>query len=181
MQQDQKPNTTILSRRAALTGLAGATAAGAVVSAAAATGALCGIDPALAADPIFAAIEDHKRLIADTEVARLAYNAVEATRPSDCWKGERGEQWEAASGFDEAEDAWEGSMGDLNDGAEDFMNVTPTTMPGVIALLRYLEDFGDRPDDVWELPEDWANTALQTVRDSLSELTPAKGVTDGQG
>jgi hypothetical protein len=61
----------------------------------------------------------------------------------------------------------------MNDGGEALLNVTPTTMQGVIAPLHYLEDFGDRPDDVWELPEDWANTALRTVRDSLNELVAA--------
>jgi hypothetical protein len=174
MQQDQKPNTTILSRRAALTGLAGATAAGAVVSAAAATGALGGTYPDLAADPIFAAIEEYKIAVAARTAALRATwdgdNPALAGLPKDapaCIAAERV--------HDEAFDReWE-LFGAL-------FTTTPTTIAGIAALLDelvvdpYWEEATELETDAGELVIEWALGDEDNREDVINLMTTLASV-----
>jgi hypothetical protein len=74
---------------------------------------------AAAPDPIFAAIEEHRA--ANLRLATAMQ--LDASRPAD---------------FDGPEAA---SWDEVNDAQMQLVDVTPTTVAGVVALLQYVEDF----------------------------------------
>jgi len=142
-----------LSRRATLAGLAVLPAALPVAAAA-------------AADPIFTAIERHRELSDRASVT----SAVSA-------KLMDGPEFEAADAITAAQ------HDDLREYAETLVRTGPTTIPGAIAVMRYVAGLR-----VWQLPEgnrelrgtggdqpdDWSEVFLNTLADALGKIGATK-------
>jgi hypothetical protein len=105
------------------------------------------------ADPIFAAIEAHRRAIAAHGEAVGVEMALEVSLPddrrlTDAWEDEIVEtdhpRWPAALR------AVSAASSAMDDAAIDLVNIEPTTVAGVEGLLRYFADQEDAlfPDDV---------------------------------
>ena len=127
------PINTPTSRRRFLSTAATLAAGGAALGLA--------IPPALATDdPIFAAIEQHKAAFARVIAAIDVEQAAEAATPNGMRKTDERylEAREAVSA------AWEAE----GDAAIELLNVYPTTMAGVMALLKYSIS-ADRDGETW--------------------------------
>jgi hypothetical protein len=113
---------------------------------------------AAAVDPIFAAIERHRELSADYTAA------VDISS-----KLEDGPEFEAA-------DAIAGDRcGDLLDHADALIHLEPTTMAGIIALMRYVASLEEwqTPQDSDEFdgqPPDWRKAFCTTVANALDRI-----------
>jgi hypothetical protein len=105
------------------------------------------------ADPIFAAIEAHRRAIAAHGDAVSAESALEQSLPddrrlTDAWEDKIVEtddpRWPVALR------AVSAASSAMDDAAIDLVNIEPTTVAGVEGLLRYFADQEDAlfPDDV---------------------------------
>jgi hypothetical protein len=109
-------------------------------------------------DPIFATIERHRELSADYTAA------VDISS-----KLEDGPEFEAA-------DAIAGDRcGDLLDHADALIHLEPTTMAGVIALMRYVASLEEwqTPRDSDEFdgqPPDWDKAFYTTVANALDRI-----------
>jgi hypothetical protein len=91
---------------------------------------------AIVSDPIFAAIERHKALnAAFTEVLRGMSDFEE--RHDD-----------AAAGIDEWERREEDASNAERDACDEMVATEPTTLAGLLALLRYVEDEHDRGEKI---------------------------------
>jgi hypothetical protein len=128
----------------------------------AAGGAIAGALPVAALangpDPIFAAIERHRELSADYTAA------VDISS-----KLEDGPKFESA-------DAIAGDRcGDLLDHADALIHLEPTTVAGVIALMRYFASLEEwqTPRDSDEFdgrPPDWGKAFCTTVANALDRI-----------
>jgi hypothetical protein len=99
------------------------------------------IPPALATDdPIFAAIEAHKAAFARVVAAIDVEQAAEAATPKGMRKTD--ERWLESGKAVSA--AWEAE----GDAAIELVNVRPTTMTGVVALLNYAIS-ADHDGETW--------------------------------
>lgn len=138
-------NTSAFSRRSFIVQAAGAVAAGGALGVSLPLPALpapTALSSATEADPIFAAIDAHRRAVATHEQAVETEFSLEDNLPADrrrscitMWKEEIAEdddpRWPASC---LARMAASISMDDL---AFDLLNTEPTTIAGVEALLRY--------------------------------------------
>ena len=121
-------------------------------------GAIPGATLAVSPDAIFAAIERHRELSADYTAA------VDISS-----KLEDGPEFEAA-------DAIAGDRcGDLLDHADALIHLEPTTMAGVIALMRYVASLEEwqTPRDSDEFdgqPPDWGKAFCTTVANALDRI-----------
>ncbi|MVT69437.1 twin-arginine translocation signal domain-containing protein [Bradyrhizobium pachyrhizi] len=109
----QAKTTDITSRRRFLAGAAVAVLAG--------TPALAAAEPI---DPIFATIEAHK-------AARAEFVRCSEAEPASSWD----------PGWAEYEDGLDRSMAAEHAAAIDLLNVQPTTLAGLLALLRHAVDY----------------------------------------
>jgi hypothetical protein len=132
------------------------------------------------ADPIFAAIEAHRTALADHSAAVQIENDLEETLPHDkccskltLWEEEIVEtddpRWPAAQRC--RMDA-SNTMDDL---AIDLLNIKPTTVAGIEALLRYFADqeeglFPQRIINEDESVEAFGASLIRTAADALREI-----------
>ena len=173
-------NTSAPSRRAFLIQAASAAASGATVGVSLPLPAPTAAT-AQQADPILAAIEAHQRAVAAHEEAVVAESALEQSLPDDrqrsritAWEEEIVEsddprwlatiraRWDAAN-----------SMDDL---ATRLLNIEPTTVAGVEALLRYFADqeealFPDTVRDDDGSAEAFGACLIRHAADALHTIT----------
>jgi hypothetical protein len=131
------------------------------------------------ADPIFAAIEAHRRAIAAHGEAVGVEMALEVSLPddrrlTDAWEDEIVEtddpRWPAALR------AVSAASSAMDDAAIDLVNIEPTTVAGVEGLLRYFADQEDAlfPDDVSDddgSVEAFGAGLVRHAADSLRKIT----------
>jgi hypothetical protein len=128
-------------------------AAGGAVTAAIPVAAL-----AVGPDPIFAAIERHRELSAEYTAAVDVSSKIED-----------GPEFEAA-------DAIAGDRcGELLDCAEELIRLEPTSLAGVIALIRYVASLEEwqtprDPDEFDGQPPDWGKAFCTTVANALDRV-----------
>lgn len=159
MSQANNPNTPILSRRAAMAGIASAVALPTAV----------GIPTTAAAsdDPVFALIEAKR-------AADVAHgDAIDVQDDADARYGHDSQQaWDA----DEAcEEACHGAM----DAAWQLAVTAPTTLAGVAAILRFAnqhEDEGFEWPDTDRMGREGWHYKLRTTMASAIEIIIRKGV-----
>jgi len=123
--------TTTTSRRAVLAGIATAPAlAGSTLTLAGATA--LSHQASLGPDPIFAAIEQHKVAFRiSQEAGRIRFYTVDAE-----WAPE----YDPVK-LEAADEASSVADDDYDDAANALLTVRPTTMAGVLALIRHVEAF----------------------------------------
>jgi hypothetical protein len=161
------PTNTPTSRRRFLSTAATLAAGGAALAVA--------IPPAVATDdPIFVAIEAHKAAFARVIAAIDVEQAIEAAIPTDMrlQVHETDERWlESGKAVDAAWDA-EG------DAAIELVNVYPTNMAGVMALLNYAIS-ADRDGEMWppdlvahdgESAGSWHNFLIRNLAEILPDI-----------
>jgi hypothetical protein len=133
------------------------------------------IPPALAAhDPIFAAIEAHRAAFTNVVAAIDVQAAIEDKLP----KGIRSRNGEASARWIECKKAvclaWEAE----EDAAIDLVNIRPTTIGGISALLNYAVS-ADRDGETWppqlladdgETVRSWHNFILRNLAEILPGL-----------
>jgi hypothetical protein len=150
MSQAIERSTLIPSRRAVLAGIAAAPALAA---------------PALALsgpDPIFAAIERHKAAFrVSQETGRIRSSTIDNERAAGYDPVQCKAAIEASGAADDAVDA----------AADALITIRPTTMAGVLALIRYVEAFNGGAFFL----EPWPG---RTVRDWQS--APSSSINSGQ-
>jgi hypothetical protein len=129
------------------------------------------IPPAFATDPIFAAIEAHKAAFVRVIAAIDVEHAVQAEIPKGPTK------WSDPRLIDSRKAtsaAWEVE----GDAASELVNVHPTTMAGVIALLDYAIS-ADRDGETWprelladdgETDRSWHYFLIQNLKEILPGL-----------
>jgi hypothetical protein len=129
------------------------------------------IPPALATDdPIFVAIEAHKAAFARVIAAIDVEQAAEAATP----RGMRETDEHYLRAGEAVSAAWEAE----GDAAIELLNVYPTTMAGVMALLEYSIS-ADRDGETWprhllsddgETGGSWHKFLIQNLREILPDL-----------
>jgi hypothetical protein len=146
MSQAGKPNTTNPSRRTALAGLFTAAAGAAALPAFAGTG----VEP----DPIYAAIERHRAAWHEFNSRCSALN--DAGTPESLAEERR-------------------LMDAHQQAADDMVDTTPTTIAGVITLLRYAAEVQER-DLGMVVVEENDPRLLHSVADALEEMAGQLGL-----
>lgn len=147
---------------------------------AAATSAAANRTPQAEADPIFAGIEAHRRAIAAHSEAVDIEMALEISLPADRRRS-RITRWEKTivEGDDPrwsvSEQARMAASNAMDDAAIDLLNIEPTTVAGIEALLRYFSDQDDAifPDDVSdddESAEAFGACLVRHVADALRKI-----------
>ena len=152
-----------LNRRASLAGAA-AVPALAIPAAGAAPAFAAASEP----DPVFATVAAHRDAFVEHMRAARLDGKLMRNDP-------RAEATGAA--LDAADEALEGATLDLSE-------VVPTTMAGVVALLRYLEEFQEQAIELPEAPRQWHSgdhdallTELMSIRTSWTNSTASRSAT----
>jgi hypothetical protein len=159
--EDNPMTTRNLSRRTLIAGAAVLSTTAAVATTVAVPSAPAAAPP----DPIFAAIERHKEAFRPSlEAARVKLNTVSA---------EWAENYDAAA-HEAAEAAAVVTSEAEEDAANALTTIRPTTMAGILALIRYVAEFNAGAFFLEPWPED-------TVADwqSAPHLWPASFDDDG--
>jgi hypothetical protein len=138
------------------------------------------IPPALATDdPIFAAIEAHKAAFARVIAAIDVEQAVEAAIPA----GMRLQTYKTDERWLESGKAVSGAWDAEGDAAIELVNVHPTTMAGVMALLHYAIA-ADRDGEMWpptlaaddgETVGSWHYLLIRNLTEILPSLLQSMG------
>jgi hypothetical protein len=177
------------SRRGFLVQAAAVTAAGAALGASlplpaspAAAAQSCDAE----ADPIFAAIESHRRAVAAHGEAVGIENSLEESLPDE-QRQSRMKVWEKTivetddpSWIAAVQTRWEASES-MDDLAIDLLNTEPTTVAGIEALLRYFADqeeglFPDNASDDDGSEETFGTYLVRHAADALRKIARPSAV-----
>ena len=120
------------------------------------------------ADPIFAAIERMKTAHAVLDTVVDEYSKLETLLPEDKRRSENqgGELFIAPDDdphWIDNQRRYNAASDGIDERAADLLKVRPTTISGVIALLRYAQD-----DSCW--PDNFADDLLGHVADALEAM-----------
>jgi hypothetical protein len=176
-------NNTTIARRDFLTVAAATLVSGGAVSAAAVDILLPPVEP----DPIFAAIEAHKTALARLDAAHETYNGLELGLPGDkrrtvmCFLDDEVNEGDDPRWIENQREVLRGHDA-CEDQACNLVNVLPTTMAGIVALLKYANE-ADFQTNGWSsmLAEDegkgklrsWHYFLIELVVEALSDLQPS--------
>jgi hypothetical protein len=181
------------SRRGFLVQAAGVAVGGAAIGAGLplpASPAATAQSSAAEADPIFAAIEAHRRAVVAHDQAVGIENSLEESLPDE-QRQSRMKVWEKTivetddpSWIAAVQTRWEASES-MDDFAINLLNTEPTTVAGVDALLRYFADqeeglFPERVSNDDDSAEAFGSYLVRHAANALRKITAALEAADGK-
>jgi hypothetical protein len=152
MSQAEKPSTTILSRRTALAAISAAIAATPTAV------------PAQDADPIFAAMEEHQKVFRVWDAALTATSKLEGE-----WFARRKNPFEKPGpALSDAREQDAICSCRECDAADAMIETTPTTLAGLLGVIRYVLSHYDRGHEL--LSDEQLLTFIGTIGDAIEAI-----------